>query len=49
VDAALIEKIVMISLVSIIFAQVLPGVQATNLEIAIGVAFIVVINTALSH
>ena len=39
----------MISLVSIIFAQVLPGVQASNLELAIGVAFVITINTALSH
>jgi len=49
VDAALIEKVFMISLVSIIFAQVLPGVRASNLEIAIAVAFVVVINTVLSH
>jgi hypothetical protein len=49
VDAALIEKFVLISLVSAIFAQVLPGVQASLLEIAIAVAFVVVINTALSQ
>jgi hypothetical protein len=49
VNAALIEKIVLISLVSAIFAQVLPGVQASLLEIAIGVAFVIVINTALSQ
>jgi hypothetical protein len=49
VNAALIEKVVLISLVSAIFAQVLPGVQASLLEIAIGVLFIIVINTALSH
>jgi hypothetical protein len=49
VNPALIEKIVLISLVSAIFAQVLPGVQASLLEIAIGVAFVIVINTALSQ
>jgi hypothetical protein len=49
VNAALIEKIVLISLVSAIFAQVLPGVQASLLEIAIAVVIIIVINTALSH
>jgi hypothetical protein len=49
VNAALIEKFVLISLVSAIFAQVLPGVRASLLEIAIGVAFVIVINTALSH
>ena len=48
-NAVLIEKIVLISLVSIIFAQVLPGVQASLLEIAVGVAFVIVINTVLSH
>jgi hypothetical protein len=48
-DSTLLEKIVLVSLVSIIFAQVLPGVRASNLELAVGVAFIIVINTALSH
>ncbi len=46
---ALIEKIVMVSLVSIIFAQILPGLQASNLQLAIAVAFIIIINTGLSH
>jgi hypothetical protein len=49
VDAALVEKVVMITLVSISFAQVLPGVQASDLQLAIGVVLIVTINTALSH
>jgi hypothetical protein len=49
VNAVLIEKIVLISLVSIIFAKVLPEVRASLLEIAVGVAFVIVINTALSH
>jgi hypothetical protein len=48
-DAALAEKIVLVSLVSIIFAQVLPDVQATTLQLAVGVALVVTINTALSH
>ena len=39
----------MISLLSIIFAQVLPGVNASNIQIAIGVAILIVINTALSQ
>jgi hypothetical protein len=46
---ALVEKIVLVSLVSIIFAQVLPDVRATNTQIIIGVAVIITINTALSH
>jgi len=49
VDAALFEKIVLVALVSLIFAQVLPDVQASSLQLTIGVAIIVVINTALSH
>lgn len=46
---ALVEKIVLVSLVSIIFAQVLPEVRSSNLQLAIGVAIIIIINTALSH
>ena len=49
VDAALVEKIVLVTLVSISFAQVLPGVQATSLQLVIGVGFVVTANTALSH
>ena len=46
---ALIEKIVLVSLLSIIFAQVLPEVRSSNLQLAIGIALLIVINTALSH
>jgi glucose dehydrogenase len=35
--------------VSLIFAQVLPGVRANNLQLVLGVAFVVVVNTVLSH
>jgi hypothetical protein len=48
-DVALVEKIVLITLVSMCFGQVLPGVQATNLQFAIGVPVIVLVNTASSH
>ncbi|MGD8903386.1 MAG: hypothetical protein PVI67_07465, partial [Anaerolineae bacterium] len=48
-DVALVEKIVLITLVSMCFGQVLPGVQATNLQFAVGVPVIVLVNTALSH
>lgn len=48
-DSRLIEKVVLVSLVSIIFAQVLPDVQASNLELAIGVAFVIILNTVISH
>ena len=49
VDAALVEKIALVTLVSFIFAQVLPDVQASSLQLAIGVAVLVTINTVLSH
>jgi hypothetical protein len=49
VDAALLEKIVLVALMSLIFAQVLPDVQASSLQLAIGVVVIVTVNTALSH
>jgi hypothetical protein len=49
VDAALVEKIVLITLVAICFGRVLPGVQATNFQFAVGVPVIVLANTALSH
>ncbi len=49
IDIALIEKIALVSLLSIIFAQVVPGVKASDIQIAIGVALLIIINTALSH
>jgi len=45
----LIEKIVLISLLSIIFAQILPGVRASDIQIAIGVSILIAINTELSQ
>ena len=48
-DVALVEKIVLITLVSMSFGQVLPGVQATNFQFGVGVPVIVLVNTALSH
>lgn len=49
VDRELAAKIVLVSLVSIVFAQVLPGVRATPGQLAMGVAFVVVVNTAFSE
>jgi hypothetical protein len=48
-DSALVEKIILVSLLSIIFARVLPDVQSSDLQLAIAVAFVITINTALSH
>jgi hypothetical protein len=48
VDRELVEKIVLVSLVSIIFGRMLPGVDASPLAIAVGVAVVIVINAAIS-
>jgi len=48
-DWTLFEKIVLISLISIIFAQVLPDMHVGNAALVVGVMLVVVINTALSH
>lgn len=49
INSTLSEKIVMVSLLSIIFSTVLPDVQATSIQIAVGVVLVVTINTVLSH
>lgn len=48
-DLALLEKVVMVSLVTVIFAQILPGVQSTPLQLAVGVGVLVTANTAVSE
>jgi hypothetical protein len=47
-DPAVLEKVALVSLVSIIFAQVLPDLEAGLLAITIGIAFVIVANTVLS-
>jgi hypothetical protein len=49
VDTALLEKIVLVSLVSLCFSKVLPGVQAGDLQLMASAALVVLVNTALSH
>ncbi|NPV63018.1 MAG: hypothetical protein HPY61_10410 [Methanotrichaceae archaeon] len=48
-DASLLEKIALVSLLSVIFAQILTGIQSSNIQIAVGVAVLIVINSALSQ
>jgi hypothetical protein len=48
-DRALLEKIILVSLVSIIFAQILPGVEASALQLGLGVAYLIIANTAVSE
>ncbi len=45
----LLEKVVLTSLISIIFAQILPGTDATPVQITFAVAFVVVANAAVSQ
>jgi hypothetical protein len=47
-DRELAEKVVLVSLVSIIFGRMLPGVEASPLVIAVGVAIVIVVNAAIS-
>jgi hypothetical protein len=46
----LFEKAIgLLSLIVIIFAQILPGIDASPLQLAIGVTFVVAANTAISY
>jgi hypothetical protein len=49
IDHELVEKIALVSLVSIIFSQMLPNVETTPLAMAIGVTVLVTSNTAISE
>ena len=46
---ALFEKVALLALLSIIFAQVLPDVRASNLGIVLGVTALVVVNAAVTQ
>jgi hypothetical protein len=46
-DLATLEKVFLIGLISVIFGEVLPGVESNNLELFLGIAGFVVINSAL--
>lgn len=48
-DEQLFEKIAMVALVTVIFGRILPNVNASDLQLAIGVAVLIVINTAVSE
>jgi hypothetical protein len=48
-NSVLTEKVILVSLVTTIFAQILPGVQAGLLQIATAVAFVIILNTVISH
>ncbi|TCO20429.1 hypothetical protein EV652_112175 [Kribbella steppae] len=46
-DLAAVEKIFLIGLISVIYGQVLPGVEASDLEVFLGIAVFVAINSAI--
>jgi hypothetical protein len=45
---ATLEKVVLMGLLSVIFAQTLPGVNASNLQLFFGIAAVVVVNAAFT-
>jgi len=45
---ATLEKVVLMGLLSVIFAQTLPGVDASNLQLLIGISAVVVVNAAFT-
>jgi hypothetical protein len=48
-DRELVEKIVLVALVSVIFAQMLPGEDLSPMGIAFGVGVVILVNTAVSE
>jgi hypothetical protein len=48
-SGALVEKVVLVSLITIIFAEVLPAVHVQPLHLGYGVALIIIANTAVSQ
>jgi hypothetical protein len=45
---AVLEKVLLLTTVSIIFSQVLSGVRASNAQLALGIAVVVVLNSVIS-
>ncbi len=48
-DLALLEKVALTALVTVIFSQILPDMQSTPLQLAVGVGTLVVANTVVSE
>lgn len=47
-STATLEKVTLLGLLSVIFAQTLPGVEASNIQVFLGAGTVVVVNTAFS-
>jgi hypothetical protein len=48
-DRELLEKIIMYSMIIFIFSKIVPDTETTNLQMTLGVAVLIVINSALSE
>ncbi len=48
-DRIALEKVVLVTLVTLIFAQILPDLQSSNLRLALGVTVIALINSVASY
>ncbi|NCF68056.1 MAG: hypothetical protein GWP61_18990 [Chloroflexi bacterium] len=48
-DRELFEKTALVSLLVIIFAQILPGIRSSNLELALAMTIVIVVNTVVSE
>ena len=48
-NLVLLEKIVLVGMVSLIFGQIMPDRTGTDLQLIVGVAFIIILNTVVSH
>lgn len=46
---AVIEKVALLGLMVVIFSQLIPGLEASALQVAIGVAFVVTVNALVSN
>ena len=46
-DLAAVEKVMLIGLISVIYGRVLPGVETSDLRLFLGIAFFVVLNSAI--
>jgi hypothetical protein len=48
-DHELFEKTALVSLLAIIFAQILPGIRSSDWELALAITIVIIVNTLLSE
>ncbi len=49
IDRALLEKVILVTLVTLIFAQILPDFGGTNVQLALAVVAVVMLNSFVSY